>query len=240
VLFSAGISISAAPHSVEKLPVFGRKADRPPVAPEISVSYRIDGAPADAVRVDLKERNTAEGRLLALEVRTSPTKRASSRWTFLSVTVRTGGPAEGVYYVFPRQGAVIAREDRTLEAVYNALFPLQFMDVFAPGVNSGAVMLVGDTVGHDKKFRMRKNGAAVELEVDYRVRRALGETLHLPEAQMVPHGGDWHEGFAVYRTNRQAYNLRGCGVLSERAAIIPSADPACCTTSSGIAIPSMS
>jgi hypothetical protein len=118
---------------------------------------------------------------------------------FPSVSVRPAADPDDVYYLFPRPGAVIARDERRLEAVYSSAFPLQFLDVFAPAANRGACLVVRDAGGRGKRFRLNKSGATVEAEVEYRVRLAPGETFRAPDAQVTLHGGDWREGFEIYR-----------------------------------------
>ena len=59
--------------------------------------------------------------------------------------------------------------------------------------------MVMDTSGRAKQFRLRKQGARVEVEVEYSVRLAPGETFRPPDARVVLHGGDWREGFEAYR-----------------------------------------
>ncbi len=199
LLYAAGVSAEAAPQAVERLPSAGRKSGRAPAPPQVTVTYKIAGAPQEAIRAELKESTTPEGRRLALAVRNASGEAREFTLTFPSVKIRPGGAAEGVYYLFPRQGAVIANEDRTFEALYNAVFPLQFLDVFAPAANSGAAVIVRDAAGRGKKFRLRKSGAEVEIEVDYTARLAPGETWNPPEALVASHGGDWREGFAAYR-----------------------------------------
>jgi len=118
---------------------------------------------------------------------------------FPSVAVRPSEDPDDAYFLFPRQGAVIGNGSQTLQAAYSAAFPLQFVDVFAPAANRGACVMVEDTSGRAKQFTLKKNGPLVEVEVEYSVRLAPGESFHPPNAQVVPHGGDWREGFAAYR-----------------------------------------
>jgi hypothetical protein len=196
LLYAAGISPDAPPSSVEELPA-GKPVDGRPVAPpDISASYKVDGAPADAIRAQFSE---GPGRRLSLEVRNTGTEARDLVVTFPRVSIRPAGPAEGIYYLFPRQGAVIGRADRTLEANYNAIFPLQFVDVFSPTANGGAAVIVLDEAARGKRFRLVKTGTTVEVAVEYRVRLGPGETFRPPDAQITAHGGDWHEGLAAYR-----------------------------------------
>jgi hypothetical protein len=58
---------------------------------------------------------------------------------------------------------------------------------------------VRDIEGHYKTFRLKKDGASVEAEVEYTVRLAPGETYRPPEASVILQGGDWRQGFNAYR-----------------------------------------
>ncbi|AMV40767.1 DUF6259 domain-containing protein [Planctomyces sp. SH-PL62] len=197
---SAGVSDDPPPGSVETLPAaVARREGRPVGAAEVEATHRIVGAPEAAIEARPTERAEAEGRRLALELKNVGAEVREFTLTFPSATIRPSADAGDVAYVFPRQGAVIAREEGTLEAPYNAAFPLQFVDVFAPGADAGAALIVRDVEGRGKTFRLRKQGAGVTVEVDYRVRLEPGESWRAPEVSIAPHGGDWREGFAAYR-----------------------------------------
>jgi hypothetical protein len=118
---------------------------------------------------------------------------------FPALEIRPADDPQDVYYLFPRQGAVISRRGGAWQNEYSGAFPLQFLDVFAPRAGRGAVLVIQDPDGAAKTFRLEKKGAAVEVEVRYRVRLAPGETWRAPEALLEEHGGDWHAGFAAYR-----------------------------------------
>jgi hypothetical protein len=211
VLFRAGISPTPPPPSVEALPVSAAPSPgRPSPPPDFSSVpwHRISAPPGkpaplqDSLHVESTEEPGTHGkRRLSLAVKNTGRETQEFTLTFPTVTIRPSGAAAGqdVYYVFPRQGAVISNADATLEAPYNAAFPLQFVDVFAPAVNSGASVVVLDSAAYAKKFRLRKNGAAVQVEVEYQVRLAAGETYRPPPVELTPHSGDWHQGLAAYR-----------------------------------------
>ncbi|HNY42785.1 MAG TPA: DUF6259 domain-containing protein, partial [Bryobacteraceae bacterium] len=201
VLYAAGLSPEAAPTAVDEgmLPV--RPVGRRP-GPEASLEgskwYRMT-ASAEAVRADLRVTPAPGGRTLSLMLTNVSGEPQSFKLDFPSIEVRPSEDPNDIYYVFPRQGAVISNAPQTIEAAYSGTFPLQFVDVFAPAANRGASVVVKDTSGRGKQFRLRKNTERVEVEVEYTVRLAPGETFQAPEAQIVQHGGDWREGFAAYR-----------------------------------------
>jgi len=200
-LFAAGLAQAPPPEPDEEtVPV---KAASGPPSGDVDLSgsawYRFERAAGAALRPDF--RNTAEpgGRRLSLAVTNTGSAPAEFTVVFPSLEARPGAAADDVYYLFPRQGAVISRAERAHEAVYSTVFPLQFLDVFAPRANRGACLIVRDTSGQYKTFRLSKTGASVRMEVAYPVRLAPGETFHAPDAAVAFHGGDWRAGFDTYR-----------------------------------------
>ncbi len=200
-LYAAGVSGDAVPASADEVTVPKRPSRKMPSG-EVSLDgskwYRIT-APAEAVRADFRGTPAAGTRDFSLTV--TNVSRQSQTFTviFPALAVRPGEAAEDTYYVFPRQGAVISNADQTLEAAYSGTFPLQFVDIFAPSANRGACVIVKDTSGRGKKFRLRKTGARVEIEVEYTVSLAPGETFQPANAQLAQHDGDWRSGFAAYK-----------------------------------------
>jgi Domain of unknown function (DUF6259) len=205
VLFAAGISARRAPEPSEMGPVFAAPSGplRPPDFTG-SAWYRLTAAPGKpapggAVRAELHDNKAREGRILSLVLANVSEEVQEFTLNFPSVVISPATRAQDVYYVFPRQGAVISRHETAMEADYGARLPLQFVDVFSPGSNSGTCVIVRDTDGRGKKFRLKKSQATVQIDVEYTVRLAPGQTFHAPDAQIASHGGDWHEGFQAYR-----------------------------------------
>ncbi|HUZ47290.1 MAG TPA: DUF6259 domain-containing protein [Terriglobia bacterium] len=206
-LFAAGISPQKPPAPVESEtgPAFAAPSG-PVRLPDFSGSawYRIEPlagepAPGAAVRAELRDNQESEVRVLSLLLTNVSREVQEFTLSFPALTISPSARAQDVYYAFPRQGAVISGNETELEADYGARLPLQFVDVFSPSSNSGACLVVRDTDGRGKKFRLKKSQAKVEIGVEYTVRLAPGESLRAPDAQITSHGGDWHEGFAVYR-----------------------------------------
>ncbi len=200
VLFAAGLSQSAAPTSLDSATLaIPQAANRPVRESSLEGSKWFKLPSGNAIRADLDDKRETGGRRLSLVVTNVSATPQEFTLTFPSVAISPTTDANDLYYLFPRQGAVISRADRVLEATYSGIFPLQFMDVFSPGANSGASVIVCDTSGRWKKFRLRKSGATVHVEVDHLVRLAPGETYSPPDARITQHGGDWREGFEAYR-----------------------------------------
>ncbi len=206
-LFAAGISAGSViePSKEEIVPVLSASSG-PVRQPDFTGSkwYELAAspgkqAPGDAVRADLHDNQAREGRVLSLALTNVSGDVQEFTVNFPSLAISPAANANDVYYVFPRAGAVISRYEKPMEAVYSDRFPLQFVDVFAPGANSGACIIVRDSDGRSKKFRLNKSQAKVQIDVEYTVRLAPGETFRAPDAQITSHGGDWHQGFQAYR-----------------------------------------
>ena len=208
VLHAAGISNAAAPEAQEEaLPQAPAASAHPVRQPSLegSVWFRIQPSPgkaappAGALQPELKVTPSAQGRLANFSVTNKAREPVEFELIFPALQVRVAEDPGSVYYVFPRQGAVISRAERSWSATYTANFPLQFLDVFAPSSGCGAALILEDLSAQLKVFRLEKKGALVELEVSYPVRLGPGETFRAPQARVVFHGGDWHEGFQAYR-----------------------------------------
>ncbi len=200
VLFSAGLSQQPPPPSLETIPPSKPSPSRPTAAPHISAApyHRIQPSP-DALRIDAAEDPTPQGRGLSLAITNTAATPRDLKVTFPTLTVHPAAGATDIYYLFPRQGAILSAADAKLEAPYNAAFPLQFLDVFSPSANSGLSLTVMDAQGFPKLFRLVKSGPSVQLEVDYAIHLEPGETWRAPSALLTPHNGDWHAGFSSYR-----------------------------------------
>lgn len=197
---AAGISDEPPPTSLEALPAASpRKPGEAGPPAEVTLGHGLAGAPEGVVVANPSETDAPAGRRANLEVKNAGSRAVDFTLTFPRATVRVADDPADVAYLFPRRGTILAAEERTWEAPYNAAFPLQFADVFAPGANRGAAVLVCDVEGRDKTFRLRKAGAEVVVEVDHRVHLEPGESWRAPEARVAFHGGDWREGFAAYR-----------------------------------------
>lgn len=210
VLFAAGLSEAAPPEP--------REAHLPPVPPvaqapglrsgeanlEGSKWFRFEAAkgktlPPEALRPDLRITEEPNGRALSLALTNVGATPLEFVLVFPSLQVRPAEDPSDVYYLFPQQGAIISRGDGVLENIYSGAFPLQFLDVFSPKANRGACLIVRDTEGQFKTFRLKKDGGTVEVEVEHALRLAPGETYRPPGASVILHGGDWREGFNAYR-----------------------------------------
>lgn len=205
LLFGAGLSRQAPPVAADESPLPPAPARRHP-AGTLSVQgspwFRVEpaqGHTAAGLRPDLKLMQDGAARLLTLAVTNTGAASLEFTLVFPAVEVASKAAPRDVYYLYPRQGAVLSNADARLEDPYGTRFPLQFLDVFSPASNDGICLLVRDTGGRFKTFRLSKRGTSTSLEVRYPVRLAPGETYRAPEAALVTHGGGWREGFEAYR-----------------------------------------
>lgn len=207
VLYAAGLSrdplTSATPPLAPAAPP-AQARQGTPVDLAASRWFRVEtsnGSPVDAgaVHTDYQCTEQPQGKLLTLSVTNTGKAALELKVVFPSLAAVASQDPDDVYYVFPSKAANIGRAATTLSAAYGPDFLLQFVDVFAPAANRGVCTVVHDTTGQLKTFRLSKNGATVQAEVEYTVRLAPGENFRAPDASIVFHGGDWHEGFQAYR-----------------------------------------
>lgn len=217
VLYEAGVSRDSPAYTAEPIaPPAPRTPAQRGAPPDLATSkwYRIetkDGSSlsSDEIHADFKSTERPKGRDLTLTVTNTGTTTRDLLIVFPSLDIHASQDPGDVYYVFPSKAASIGRAPATLWAAYGPDFLLQFMDVFAPAANRGVCTLIRDTTGQLKTFRLRKNEAAVQAEVEYSVKLGPGESFHAPDASLVFHGGDWHEGFAAYREWVHTWYHRG-------------------------------
>ena len=206
-VFGAGISPAEAPRAADDVtgpppPSSAKPAGKPGLRG--SQWYQLvasDGKPLSgkSVRPDFHLKSEPAGRVATLSLTNVSRQRQKFTLVYPSLDIRPSPDAADVYYVFPQQGAVIGRQEQSFEADYSGVFPLQFVDVFAPSANCGAGVVVRDTAARGKHFRLHKTGATVRVEVLYTVTLEPGETQRYPDVEVSFHGGDWHQGFAAYR-----------------------------------------
>lgn len=119
--------------------------------------------------------------------------------SFPSLQLQTTRNANDSWYLFPGKVAVISAQDNALSSSYGTTFPMQFTDVFSSQGHCGAAVLVKDLRGQSKVFAMRKQGALIQDETQYRIHIEPGQSYTAPATSIVLHNGDWHSGFAAYR-----------------------------------------
>lgn len=99
---------------------------------------------------------------------------------------------------FPRRGCVISNLPLTYREPYSGLFPMQFMDVFAPG-SGGFFLMIHDLDDNYKWYCMSKSDSS-SMSVEYmKATLQPGKTLHLPESVIGGHSGDWHDALMSYK-----------------------------------------
>ncbi len=201
ILFSAGLSATAPPVANDVTLAVPPPANRPMRESSIKGTrwYEIKGQPGADITAKLVRKHDAEGSLASLTVTNRGRVRQEFRLLFPSLRISPATSAADVYFLFPSQRAVLGQDEQLHEAAYSGAFPLQFLDVFSPAANSGTCVIVRDTGGRTKTFRLRKAGAAISIQVEYFLTLEPGETLHAPDVRLVNHGGDWRQGLDAYR-----------------------------------------
>ncbi len=207
VLFAAGLSQAASPEPADEAPLPAAPTQRR-VAGDLDLEsskwFQIEPAqgktpPSERLRANLRVKRERMSRVLNIAVTNTADEPLDFTLVFPAVEARAAAEASDTYYLYPRQGAVISHADRMLEDAYGTQFPLQFLVAFSPTANQGACVIVRDTEGRFKTFRLNKHGTSVNMECRYPVCLAPGETYRAPESAVVLHGGDWRQGFAAYR-----------------------------------------
>lgn len=194
-VFAAGLAETPPPLPADEMPPAAARGKAPgEMNLKSSKWFQIEPGTAN-LRPELKTRQEGRTRVLSLSVTNTGAAAADFTLVFPSIEARD----ESAWYLYPRQGAVISRANRILEDVYGTRFALQFMDLFSPSANRGACVIVRDTEGRYKSFRLARQQASIRLEARYPVRLAPGETYRAPDVAVVSHGGDWREGFQAYR-----------------------------------------
>jgi hypothetical protein len=209
IVHSAGISSEPLEWRDPELPPSAPAASKPPASPpdlRYSRWFSLSKGAEAWIKPSLAMRDEPGRKVLALELINSGPLPADFTLSFPAVEMDPGGEGEDVFYLFPRQGAIISNKGRALEAAYSGRFPLQFIDVFGPRTNRGAAVIYQDTSGAAKTFRLRKQGASVFIEVQHRMRLAPGEKVRMADAVIAYHGGDWRQGLEAYRAWVRTWN----------------------------------
>ncbi|MBI4584994.1 MAG: hypothetical protein HY717_13360 [Planctomycetes bacterium] len=100
---------------------------------------------------------------------------------------------------YPKRGAALTARPASFSAPGSGLFPLQFMDLSAPG-GGGLYLRTEDRGGSDRLYEAAKGSGGARLAVRYpQLRLEAGQTLRISPTALGAHGGDWHEAFRAYR-----------------------------------------
>jgi hypothetical protein len=139
------------------------------------------------------------GLALSLEVTNNSDQETDVVLAFPSLSIHVSSDAQDVSYLFPQAVATISSQDQSLSADYGPKFLLQFTDVFAPRAGCGVAVVVQDTSGLAKTFRLRKERDSVTDRTEYHIHLAPHQTYAAPPAAVFLHDGDWRSGFKAYQ-----------------------------------------
>ena len=108
--------------------------------------------------------------------------------------------ADAAWHLLPKRGAVFDNRACAYRERYCGLFPLQFMDTFAPAEARGLSLRTEDTNCAWKHYVLEKDGAAYVLAVDYAEQvLSPGQRFETPRAILSLTDGSWQRGFEAYR-----------------------------------------
>lgn len=117
-----------------------------------------------------------------------------------AVSYRLAEQPEEAYYLVPKRGAAMDNRPCSFEERYCGLFPVQFVDTFAPACARGLVLRTEDTTCLRKAYRLKKEGSVFQLGVTYPEQplKPGGRFVTAP-AILTATNGDWHRGLNDYR-----------------------------------------
>ena len=166
----------------------------------IEASWAPEAAMAPEVRLNFRCADEGTCRLtVALSNPNEATWRGSLIFPSL-LGCRIAEESSDRWYLLGTRSTILDNAPIHIGKPYSGAFPLQLIDLFAPVSGGGLALLMpdADLTGKTFRFRQEADGAALSVLFD-KLTVASGQTLTLPAAQLMPHLGDWHEPFDVYR-----------------------------------------
>ena len=113
---------------------------------------------------------------------------------------RLNDSAEKSLYFYPKRGAAFDDRDCAYRETYSGLFPLQFVDTFAPESGRGLTLRTEDTECFRKRYGLRKEGDRFWADIEFAPDPIPpGKTICLPPVVVTATNGDWHAGMGAYR-----------------------------------------
>ena len=152
----------------------------------LSLTVEVEASNGLAMQVALTNHGSQRHRILLTAPRLGP--------------YRLSADAEAAWYLFPRRGALFDNRPAALRERYSGLFPLQFMDTFAPAASRGLSLRTEDTRCVWKHYALEKKNAEFVLAVEYAEQTLHpGEHFDAPRAVLSLTDGSWQRGLAAYR-----------------------------------------
>ncbi len=163
-------------------------------------AWSVEGAPGRRVELDLVLPREGRLRLSAALVNESDTPWTAALTCPRLAACHISPEPDDRHYLLGSRSTSMGRAPIEVDLPHSGLFPLQFMDVYAPRDGGGLALWVEDRVQTPKRFRFRQSEQGADLAVHYpSIRIAAGQRAVLPTAVVMPHAGDWHEGYERYR-----------------------------------------
>ena len=123
----------------------------------------------------------------------------------LVVRLRVGpytlpGGASGGWYLYPKRGAALDNRDCAYSERYSGLFPLQFVDTFAPAAGVGVTLRSEDRDCLQKRYLLTKSGGALTAGVELSADLRPGGTCDLAPVALEITDGRAAAGLEAYRS----------------------------------------
>ncbi len=169
------------------------------------VKLQVDGREStsgDGIRVtaNLDRVSQAEFSVRIRVENTSDEERAVDLTAPVIGPYRLSGRAEDSWYLLPRRGAAFDNRPCSHRERYCGLFPVQFLDTFAPSNGRGFTLRTEDADCIRKRYLLEKHDGNFTIGVEYpRVKLAPGETFETPPTILSATDGDWRRGLLAYR-----------------------------------------
>jgi hypothetical protein len=110
------------------------------------------------------------------------------------------GGAAGSWYLYPKRGAALDNRDCAYSERYSGLFPLQFVDTFAPTAGVGLSLRSEDRDCLQKRYLLTKSGSALTAAVELHADLRPGVTCDLAPVVLEITDGRAGAGLEAYRS----------------------------------------
>jgi hypothetical protein len=125
------------------------------------------------------------------------------RWPCLGECTVSPEPADA-WYLVGTDNTMLSNEPVSVTRPYGSPWPLPLIDLFAPAAGGGLAIWMEDEQLLSRVLEFKQAAGRADLSVRFdELQVRPGEALRLPAVHLVPHRGDWHEGFADYRRAAQ-------------------------------------
>ncbi|MBL7044562.1 MAG: hypothetical protein ISR77_38405 [Pirellulaceae bacterium] len=169
------------------------------------VKLRVDGkesTPDDGLRVvaDVDRVSRAEYSVRIRVENTSDVEHTVDLTAPVVGPYRLSDQAEDSWYLLPRRGTAFDNRPCSYRERYCGLFPVQFVDTFAPACGRGFTLRTEDTDCVRKHYLLEKSDGEFTIGVEYPgVKLAPGQAFETPPTVLSATDGDWHHGLSAYR-----------------------------------------